>query len=207
MRKRRKLKLLTCLFWIVVFTTLIYNKVTFSGCDPLGLDHDTIVHGKRLCDSFVSNSISYYVAHGSLSAIAFLAVNFIYAIFVWKNINLKNGFQNFVLKVILICLIGLSIFPYGYVEFPIHEGFARTMFVLMGIFAGLIFLDRKYSRKVRILNLIFVAYAIFCGTIFLYVPVFFWSYNLIFEIIYLGFFSILIQLVNLALGSKKVVVK
>lgn len=207
MRKRQNLKLLTCLFWIVILTTLIYNKITFSGCDPLGLGHDTIVHGKRLCESFVSNSISYYVAHGPLSAIAFLAVNLIYAIFAWKNINFKNGFQNLVFKTILICLVGLSIFPYGYVELPIHEGFARTMFVLMGIFSGLIFLDRKYPKKIRALKLIFVAYAIFCGAIFLYAPVFFWSYNLIFETIYLGFFSILILLTSSALDSKKVMVK
>ncbi len=182
------------------------------------------------------HSISYYVGYTIPSAIAFLIVNILSVYNMHKfYIGVINrsfdpghkelivpGFKNrkalnfsanfyYVLGVlIMIGLIGLSVFPIHLFErmnpalgftSEFHRIFSRSMFVIMSIQCFYTGWHFRQQKKVLIPNMIFAVYAIICCTAFLATSSFFWTYDFIFESVFVvGYFLTLFS--HLAIKTK-----
>lgn len=153
-------------------------------------------------------SISKYVGLSEVSSIVFLVSNTLVAFLFWNELSkkLSDKISRILIGTILICLIGLSICPYGFYDFIIpepvildrtpitflHVVFSRTMFVLMAIFSAYSFylsdLKKKYQKKATKFSLFFVIFALAIFALYLFSPETFWNYSLIFESTYILFF-------------------
>ena len=108
------------------------------------------------------------------------------------------------LFIIVVTLIGLSLFPIGLFDNIIPEPIilgrtpisflhvltSRTMFVVMAAFSILTYCigEEKYNRKVRVANLVFMIYAAICIVCYIFFPSFFWAFDIIFESLYIALF-------------------
>ena len=192
--KRRKLVILAMtIFWINFIVILFSHLLTRT-------------------DFHLDFSISKYVGLTFESSIAFLIVNVLVsiAIFYYLAPKLKLTSQKILLAIIVITLVGLSFCPIGLfdniIQTPIilgrtpisflHVLFSRTMFVIMAVFSLITFLfgewRKLYKMPTLAANLIFVIYAAFCILIYVFFPEFFWTFDLIFESIYIANFFLVV---------------
>jgi len=194
LRNRKVVIFSTTAFWINFLAIVLIHNLT--GTAGTHLDF----------------SISKYVGLTFQSAIAFLIVNVIISFAIWNYLRplLKNDAQKIILLLIVITLVGLSIFPIGLFDNIIPEPIilgrtpisflhvltSRTMFVLMATFALLTFFlgdsenkgKKLYRREVLVTNLAFVMYAAVCIVCYIFFPDFFWTFDIIFESAYIAFF-------------------
>jgi hypothetical protein len=195
-KSRKVVVISTAAFWINF--ALIVITHSFTGRAGAHLDY----------------SISKYVGLSFPSAIAFLIVNTVISFALWKYLKplLKNNIQKILMIYIIITLVGLSLCPIGLFDEIIPEPVllgrtpisflhvitSRSMFVAMAAFSLLTFFlgdanEKLYSRRVRIVNLAFFIYAALCIFIFLFFPQLFWSFDIVFESIYIAsFFNVVL---------------
>lgn len=187
--KSRKIVVVsTAAFWLTFIAIVIAHNITGTAG----------VH--------INFSISKYVGLSFPSAIAFLIVNSIISFAIWRYLKprLKTDLQKFLLFIIVVTLIGLSLFPIGLFDNIIPEPLilgrtpisflhvltSRTMFVVMAAFAAYTYFigEKYYSRAVRVNSLAFTIYAALCIFIFIFFPQVFWAVDLIFESLYIALF-------------------
>lgn len=182
-------------FWAVFCAILITHIVTKTA--DLRLDY----------------SISKYVGLSFPSAIAFLIVNVFVSCMMWQYLKpkLKSDMQKVLLKIIIITLVALSVFPIGLfdniIPSPVifgrtpvsflHVITSRTMFVAMAAFAALTFYEGKSKKLhddiIQKTALAFFIYAAICIVAFVFFSAFFWQIDIIFESLYIAFFFILVM--------------
>ncbi len=182
------------LFWVNFFAILIIHNLT--GRAGLHLDF----------------SISKYVGLSFPSAIAFLIVNTFVALSMWQYLKpkLKDNIQRWLMLYIVVTLILLSLFPIGLfdeiIRAPIifgrtpisflHVITSRTMFVAMTAFALYTFYAGKrknYHDKTIIKTaLAFFIYAAICTFTYIFFSNVFWSFDIVFESLYIAFFFIVV---------------
>lgn len=181
-------------FWVGFFLILLTHILT--GTAGFHLDY----------------SISKYVGLTFPSAIAFLCMNTFVSVSLWRYIKpkLKSETEKNIMKIIIVTLILLSVFPIGLFDNIIPEPVflgrtpvsflhvitSRTMFVAMAGFALYIFFGRngetKHDDKVRKVMLSFALYAAICIFTFIFFSGIFWKYDLIFESGYILYFFLAI---------------
>lgn len=163
-------------------------------------------------DLHIDYSISKYVGLTVTSSIAFLIVNVAVSIALWKYLKplIKSNIQRYLLLYIVVMLIGLSLCPIhlydNVIPEPIIMGRApisflhvitsRTMFVAMMLFSIVTFclgeFRKKYNRITTSASLVFMIYAIICVAAFVFFPQIFWSFDIIFESLYIAFFFLVV---------------
>ena len=162
-----------------------------------------------------SYSISKYVGLSEVSSIVFLIANTLVAYLIWNELSKKltNRVLRTLTLVILICLVGLSMCPYGFYDYVVpeplilgrtpitllHMIFSRVMFLSMAGFSGYNFylnnFKKKYKKPSTKVSLFFVIYAAICLICYLFFPSFFWAFDFIFESVYILFFFIVLLLI------------
>ena len=182
------------LFWVNFFAILVTHNLT--GRAGLHVDF----------------SISKYVGLSFPSAIAFLIVNTFVALSMWRYLSPKLGdkIQRILMIYIVITLILLSLFPIGLFDeiipnpvvfgrTPIsflHVITSRTMFVAMCAFALYTFYAgrRKSLHDETVIKtaLAFFLYAVICTFVYIFFSSIFWSFDIIFESLYIAFFFIVV---------------
>ena len=181
-------------FWGVFCLILLSHSLT--GTTGLRLDY----------------SISKYVGLSFPSAILFLLTNVFVSVALWRYLKprLKTDAQRIIMKIIIVTLVALSLFPIGLFDniipepvifgrTPIsflHVMTSRTMFVAMSAFALLTFYEGK-SKSLHDVNiqktaLAFFIYAAICTVIFIFFSTLFWQFDVIFESLYIAFFFIVV---------------
>ena len=181
-------------FWVGFFTILLIHNITGTA-------------GFHL-----SFSISKYVGLTFPSAITFLLMNLFVSFSLWKYLKpkLKNDTEKNIMKIIIVTLVLLSVFPIGLFDSIIPEPIflgrtpisflhvitSRTMFVAMAGFALYVFFTRKGTSKhelnIRKIALSFVIYAAICTFTFIFFSGIFWKYDLIFESVYILYFFLVV---------------
>jgi len=190
-KSRKVVVISTAAFWITFFVIVFIHNITGTA-------------GARL-----DYSISKYVGLSFPSATAFLIVNTIISFAIWQYLKpkIKNDIQKILLVFIIATLIGLSLFPIGLFDNIIPEPIllgrtpisflhvitSRSMFVVMAAFSLLTFFlgeseEKLYKETTRKVNLAFFVYAALCIFVFLFFPTVFWTYDIIFESLYIAFF-------------------
>ncbi len=163
-------------------------------------------------DLRIDYSISKYVGLTFPSAILFLITNVYVSFMLWRFIKprLKTDMQKVVMKIIIVTLVLLSVFPIGLFDniFPepvifgrtpisfLHVITSRTMFIAMAAFALLTFYEGKnknlHDTNIQKTALAFFLYAAVCIVAFIFFSSFFWKVDLIFESLYIAFFFIVV---------------
>ena len=186
------------------------RAMTIFGLVTLGIILTHIATG--LTEFTFSYSISKYVGLSEVSSIVFLVANTLVAYLVWHELDkrLTNKILRVLIGFILVCLVGLSMCPYGFYDYVVpkpvifgrtpitllHMIFSRTMFVLMAVFSGYNFylndIKRKYKRPATKISLLFVVYAALVMVLYLFFPEFFWTIDFILESVYILFFFIVL---------------
>ena len=131
-------------------------------------------------------SISKYVGMQGWSAGLFLLVLIAAAVAFW-NWPTRNKVTRALLRITLVLAVMVGLFPYGLfnpVITMIHQIVARLMFVMMFVY--------NLSENRGATRWIYMAYGIFCGVSSVVLPGLFWSYDLIWEILYLGGFLVIV---------------
>ena len=164
-------------------------------------------------DFCINYSISKYVGLSFPSAIAFLLVNIFVSVVMWQYLKpkLKSEWLKLLLKIIVVTLVLLSVFPIGLFDnilpepvlfgrTPIsflHVSTSRTMFIAMAAFSVMAFYEGKvknlHDKNVRKVALLFFIYAVICTFAFIFFSEIFWQIDLIFESLYIAFFFILVR--------------
>jgi hypothetical protein len=192
---RKKVYYSMVAFWAVFIAILLTHIITGTA------------------DFCINYSISKYVGLSFPSATAFLLVNIFVSVMMWQYLKpkLKSEWLKLLLKIIVVTLVLLSIFPIGLFDNIIPEPVlfgrtpisflhvitSRTMFIAMAAFSAMAFYEGKvknlHDANVRKVALLFFTYAVICTFAFIFFPEIFWQIDLIFESLYIAFFFILVM--------------
>ncbi len=192
---RKKVYYSIVAFWAVFIAILLTHIITGTA------------------DFCINYSISKYVGLSFPSAIAFLLVNVFVSVMMWQYLKpkLKSEWLKLLLKIIVVTLVLLSVFPIGLFDNIIPEPVlfgrtpisflhvitSRTMFIAMAAFSAMAFYEGKvknlHDANVRKVALLFFIYAVICTFAFIFFSEIFWQIDLIFESLYIAFFFILVM--------------
>lgn len=192
---RKKVYYSMVAFWVVFIVILLTHIITGTA------------------DLWINYSISKYVGLSFPSAIAFLLVNIFVSVMIWQYLKpkLKSEWLKLLLKIIVVTLVLLSVFPIclfdNIIPEPVlfgrtpisflHVITSRTMFIAMAAFSVTAFYEGKvknlHDANVRKVALLFFIYAAICTFVFIFFPSVFWQIDLIFESLYIAFFFILVM--------------
>lgn len=192
---RKKVYYSMVAFWTVFIVILLTHIITGTA------------------DFCINYSISKYVGLSFPSAIVFLLVNIFVSVMMWQYLKpkLKSEWLKLLLKIIVVTLVLLSVFPIGLFDNIIPEPVlfgrtpisflhvitSRTMFIAMAAFSVMAFYEGKvknlHDANVRKVALLFFIYAVICTFAFVFFSNVFWKIDLIFESLYIAFFFILVM--------------
>ncbi len=192
---RKKVYYSMVAFWAVFIAILLTHIITGTA------------------DFCINYSISKYVGLSFPSAIAFLLVNIFVSVMMCQYLKpkLKSEWLKLLLKIIVVTLVLLSVFPIGLFDNIIPEPVffgrtpisflhvitSRTMFIAMAAFSAMAFYEGKvknlHDANVRKVALLFFIYAVICTFAFIFFSNVFWKIDLIFESLYIAFFFILVM--------------
>ena len=193
LKKRKLIFIAMVVFWsvflIILFTHLLTGTAPFK----------------------IKYSISQYVGFSFLSSIAFLLTNIYVSFLIWNALKdkIKDKTARLLLKIIIITLIGLSVFPISFYDniitdpvifgrAPIsllHVITSRTMFLSMAALSLYTFFTERKSTNISLrakIAISFTVYAGLCIMLFMFFPEVFWGLNLIIESLYIQFFFIFV---------------